>query len=59
MHERANRRNQILRHAGALSLLLALGQPAAALAQANEETGTFLRLRESQHRRRRRLASAG
>ena len=39
MHERANRRNKILRHAGALSLLLALGQPSAALAQANEETG--------------------
>ena len=39
MHERANRRNKILRHAGALGLLLALGQPSAALAQANEATG--------------------
>ncbi len=39
MHERANKRNKILWHSGALSLLLALGQPAPALAQANEETG--------------------
>ena len=39
MHERANRRNMILRHAGILSLLLVLGHSSAALAQSDEETG--------------------
>ncbi len=39
MHERANRRNNVLRHAGVLGLLLALGIPSAALAQSDEETG--------------------
>ena len=39
MHERANRRNKVLRHAGVLGLLLALGTSSAALAQSDEETG--------------------
>ena len=39
MHERANRRNKVLRHSGMLSLLLVLGHSSAALAQSDEETG--------------------
>ena len=39
MHERANRRNKVLRHSGILSLLLVLGHSSAALAQSDEETG--------------------
>ena len=39
MHERANRRNKVLRHSGILSLLLVLGPSSAVLAQSDEETG--------------------
>ena len=39
MHERANRRNKVLRHSGMLSLLLVFGHSSAALAQSDEETG--------------------
>ena len=39
MHQRANRRNMVFRHAGILSLLLVLGHSSAALAQSDEETG--------------------
>ena len=39
MHERAKRRNKVLRHSGILSLLLVLGASSAALAQSDEETG--------------------
>ena len=39
MHQRANRRNMVFRHAGILSLLFVLGHSSAALAQSDEETG--------------------
>ena len=39
MHERAKRRNKVLRHSGILSLLLLLGASSAALAQSDEENG--------------------
>lgn len=39
MHERAKRRNKVLRHSGILSLVLVLGTFSAAFAQSDEETG--------------------
>ena len=39
MHQRANRHNRVLQHAGIVSLLFVLGQSSAVLAQADEETG--------------------
>ena len=39
MHQRANRHNRVLQHAGIVSLLFVLGQSSAVFAQADEETG--------------------
>ena len=39
MHERANKHNRVLQHAGIVSLLLVLVQSSTAFAQADEETG--------------------